>query len=197
MLRPGDLLGRLGGDEFAVVAVLDDDAPLEAAALAVGRRLHERLAEPFPIEGLVIHSAVSVGVTTSASAGEPAHLLREADVAMYDAKRTGAGVSLYDSSRHADSSGHLALVEELRTALAEGQLVLHHQPQLDVATGATVGVEALVRWQHPTRGLLLPATSCRSRRCTGSWARSPRRCSRRPSRRRRSGGAPAWTCRSR
>jgi EAL domain-containing protein (putative c-di-GMP-specific phosphodiesterase class I) len=86
----------------------------------------------------------------------PAHLLREADVAMYDAKRSGAGVALYDSSRHADSSGHLALVEELRSAIAGGQLVLHHQPQLDIGTGATVGVEALVRWQHPARGLLLP-----------------------------------------
>jgi diguanylate cyclase len=77
-------------------------------------------------------------------------------VAMYDAKRSRAGVALYDSARHADSSGHLGLVEDLRTALATGQLVLHHQPQLDIATGATVGVEALVRWQHPARGLLGP-----------------------------------------
>jgi diguanylate cyclase len=161
VLRPGDVLGRLGGDEFAVLALLDPDAPLEESALALGRRLHDRLAEPFPIEGLVIHSAVSVGVTTSSGelgdgSPAPAQLLREADVAMYDAKRSGAGVARYDSSRHADSSGHLALVEDLRTALAEGQLVLHHQPQLDIATGDTVGVEALVRWQHPVRGLLGP-----------------------------------------
>jgi EAL domain-containing protein (putative c-di-GMP-specific phosphodiesterase class I) len=104
---------------------------------------------------------VSVGVTTSAGGSDdgsviPAQLLREADVAMYDAKRSGAGVAVYDSSRHADSSGHLALVEELRTALADSQLVLHHQPQVDIATGVTVGVEALVRWQHPVRGLLGP-----------------------------------------
>ena len=140
---------------------MDADAPLEEAALAVGRRLHDRLAEPFPIEGLVIHSAVSVGVTTSIGVlGEgsqaPTRLLREADVAMYDAKRSGAGVALYDSARHADSSGHLALVEELRSALSAGQLLLHHQPQLDVATGAIVGVEALVRWAHPVRGILGP-----------------------------------------
>jgi diguanylate cyclase (GGDEF)-like protein len=162
VLRPGDVLGRLGGDEFAVLAPMDADAPLAESALALGRRLHDRLAEPFPIEGLIIHSTVSVGVTTSAgelddAAQAPTRLLREADVAMYDAKRSGAGVAVYDSSRHADSSGHLALVEELRTALAEGQLVLHHQPQLDIATGATVGVEALVRWAHPVRGLLGPA----------------------------------------
>jgi diguanylate cyclase (GGDEF)-like protein len=160
VLRPGDLLGRLGGDEFAVLALMDVDAPLQDAALAVARRLHERLAEPFLIESLVVHSAVSVGITTAGSDDEgaraPARLLREADVAMYDAKRSGAGVALYDSERHADSSGHLALVEELRTAMADGQLVLHHQPQLDVATGTTVGVEALVRWQHPARGLLYP-----------------------------------------
>jgi diguanylate cyclase (GGDEF)-like protein len=161
VLRPGDVLGRLGGDEFAVLALMDADAPLEDAALAVGRRLHDRLAEPFPIEGLVIHSAVSVGVTTSIGVlGEgsqaPTRLLREADVAMYDAKRSGAGVALYDSARHADSSGHLALVEELRSALSAGQLLLHHQPQLDVATGAIVGVEALVRWAHPVRGILGP-----------------------------------------
>jgi diguanylate cyclase (GGDEF)-like protein len=161
VLRPGDVLGRLGGDEFAVLALMDADAPLDEAALGLGRRLHDRLAEPFFIGGMVIHSAVSVGVTTSASGTDdgslaPTQLLREADVAMYDAKRSGAGVALYDSSRHADSSGHLALVEELRTAMAGGQLVLHHQPQLDIATGATVGVEALVRWQHPVRGLLFP-----------------------------------------
>jgi diguanylate cyclase (GGDEF)-like protein len=161
VLRPGDVLGRLGGDEFAVIALMDTDAPLEDSALALGRRLHDRLAEPFPIEGLVIHSAVSVGATTSAGLCDdgsqaPTRLLREADVAMYDAKRSGAGVAVYDPARHADSSGHLALVEELRTALSRGQLVLHHQPQLDVATGATVGVEALVRWQHPVRGLLGP-----------------------------------------
>jgi predicted signal transduction protein with EAL and GGDEF domain len=161
VLRPGDLLGRLGGDEFAVLALMDAEIPLEEAALGLGRRLHDRLAEPFVIGGMVIHSAVSVGVTTSTGgpddgAQAPTQLLREADVAMYDAKRSRAGVARYDSSRHADSSGHLALVEELRTAIAGGQLVLHHQPQLDIATGAVVGVEALVRWEHPVRGLLFP-----------------------------------------
>jgi diguanylate cyclase len=161
VLRPGDVLGRLGGDEFAVLAPMDADAPLEDAALLLGRRLHDRLTDPFPIEGLVVHSGASVGITTSTGilddgSQAPTRLLREADVAMYDAKRTGAGVALYDTARHADSSGHLALVEELRTALSGGQLVLHHQPQLDVATGSTVGVEALVRWMHPVRGLLGP-----------------------------------------
>jgi diguanylate cyclase (GGDEF)-like protein len=161
-LRPGDLLGRLGGDEFAVVAPMDPHSPIDDTAVRLATRLHERLVAPFSLGGLSLHSTVSIGVTTRDSGGEPdrsdapTQLLREADVAMYDAKRSGIGIAVYDSSRHADSSGHLALVEELRTALVTDQLVLHHQPQLDVATGRTVGVEALVRWAHPVRGLLAP-----------------------------------------
>jgi len=162
-LRAGDLLGRLGGDEFAVVTPMDPHSDLQQTAVQLGTRLHGRLAAPFSVGGLFVHSSVSVGVTTTRGAAGPdaseaaSHLLREADVAMYDAKRSGVGVALYDTSRHADSSGHLVLVEELRTALTTGQLVLHYQPQLDVLTGRTVGVEALVRWAHPVRGLLPPA----------------------------------------
>ncbi|MGY1752529.1 putative bifunctional diguanylate cyclase/phosphodiesterase [Blastococcus sp. SYSU D01042] len=157
-LRSGDLLGRLGGDEFAVVAVLDQDAPVEQAGLVLGERLHARLEEPFPVGGMFVHCSASIGVTTSSSAVDrPAQLLRRADVAMYDAKRAGRGVTLYDPAQHADSSGHLALVEQLRTALTADELVLHHQPQLDVADGRVAGVECLVRWAHPERGLLGPA----------------------------------------
>lgn len=156
-LRSGDLLGRLGGDEFAVVALLDRGVPEEEACLALGKRLHDRLAEPFPVGGMFLHSSASIGVATSAEdARRPAQLLRRADVAMYDAKRSGRGVVVYDEDRHADSSGHLALVEQLRTAIATGQLVLHHQPQLDIAGGRVAGVECLVRWEHPERGLIGP-----------------------------------------
>jgi diguanylate cyclase len=158
-LRSGDLLGRLGGDEFAVVAPLEPHLPAGEAALGLGARLHDRLADPFPVEAMFVHASASIGVTTTADddAARPSHLLRRADVAMYDAKRSGTGVALYDDDRHADSSGHLALVEELRRAIADGQLVLHHQPQVDIATGRVSGVEALVRWAHPVRGLLPPA----------------------------------------
>ncbi|SDE92419.1 diguanylate cyclase/phosphodiesterase [Blastococcus fimeti] len=156
-LRAGDLLGRLGGDEFAVVAVLDHDIPPEDGARALGERLHARLAEPFPVGGMFVHSSASIGVTTSTPDDQrPAQLLRRADVAMYDAKRSGRGVALYDAALHADSSGHLALVEQLRAALTSDQLVLHHQPQLDIADGRVVGVECLVRWMHPDRGLVPP-----------------------------------------
>ncbi|MBN1092255.1 diguanylate cyclase [Blastococcus sp. TML/M2B] len=151
-LRAGDLLGRLGGDEFAVVAVLDPDGDVRAAALALGERLHEQLAEPFPVDGMFVHCSASIGVTSSTAAvRQPAQLLRRADVAMYDAKRSGRGVARYDSAVHSDSSGHLALVEQLRTALTTDELVLHHQPQLDVADSRVVGVECLLRWVHPER----------------------------------------------
>ncbi|WP_236831042.1 bifunctional diguanylate cyclase/phosphodiesterase [Blastococcus sp. KM273128] len=157
-LRAGDLLCRLGGDEFAVVAALEPQDPQTEAALALGTRLHGCMTAPFPVEGMVVHVSASIGVTTTGSdAAGSAQLLRRADVAMYDAKRTGIGVVRYDGDRHADSSGHLALVEELRRALPAGQLVLHHQPQVDVRTGRVHGVEALVRWAHPERGLLGPA----------------------------------------
>ncbi|MGY1823764.1 putative bifunctional diguanylate cyclase/phosphodiesterase [Geodermatophilus sp. SYSU D00079] len=164
LLRTGDLLGRLGGDEFAIVALVEHGVAPEDTAAALGRRLFAELGEPFRVGGMSVHVAASVGlacwegpVPSSAGGGTTGLLLQQADTAMYDAKRTGAGVAVYDPARHGESSSHLALVEELRTALATGQLVLHHQPQLDVASGATLGVEALVRWAHPVRGLLGPA----------------------------------------
>ncbi len=163
VVRAGDLLARLGGDEFAVVAVVDPGVAPEVTAAALCRRLREQLGEPFLLAGMSVHVGASIGVTTSGTTsgvpapGSPARLLREADAAMYDAKRAGRGWALYDDAVHADGTTTLALVEELRTALDAGQLVVHHQPQVDVGTGATVGVEALVRWDHPRRGLLGPA----------------------------------------
>jgi len=158
MLGPGDVLGRLGGDEFALIAdVPAGTSPGERAAV-LGRELQDWLAGPFEVGGMSVHVAVSLGLTCHAGAAvPPAALLRQADAAMYDAKRSGSQVVHYDADRHGDSSGRLALVEELRAGVQGGELVLHHQPQVDVATGRTVGVEALVRWAHPTRGLLQPA----------------------------------------
>jgi diguanylate cyclase len=162
-MAPGDLVGRLGGDEFAIVAGVPAASSPELRAAELRDSLAAWLAEPFEVGGLRLHTGVSIGVThRDRPTGDdvplrPTQLLRQADAAMYDAKRSGRGVAVYDSTRHADSSGHLALVEELRTALTTGQLVLHHQPQVDVLTGRTLGVEALVWWQHPVRGLLGPA----------------------------------------
>ncbi|MGY1745511.1 putative bifunctional diguanylate cyclase/phosphodiesterase [Blastococcus sp. SYSU D00695] len=160
VVRAGDLLGRLGGDEFAIVAVVEPGVRPEVTAQALCARLAADLTEPFTVAGMPVHVGASIGVTTAGTSGtgdDPARLLREADAAMYDAKRTGRGWALYDDDVHAGGATTLALVEELRTALDSGQLVLVHQPQVDVATGETVGVEALVRWDHPRRGLLGPA----------------------------------------
>jgi EAL domain-containing protein (putative c-di-GMP-specific phosphodiesterase class I) len=159
------VLGRLGGDEFAVVVRIPAQRSPAEEARRLGARLSALLLEPFDVGGLTLHVTVSIGLThcdgtlrgSGTGPAARALLLRQADAAMYDAKRTGAGVTVYDSARHADSSGHLALVEELRHGLGAGQFVLHHQPQLDIASGRTVGVEALVRWAHPTRGMLGPA----------------------------------------
>jgi diguanylate cyclase (GGDEF)-like protein len=161
-LGPGDVLGRLGGDEFALVAHVAPGACPEERAAALGREVQEWLAEPFAVGGLSVHVSVSLGLTCHAGGPDgdpvaPAALLRQADAAMYDAKRSGSQVVRYDADRHGDSSGRLVLVEELRAGIAGGELVLHHQPQLAVGGRRTVGVEALVRWQHPTRGLLAPA----------------------------------------
>jgi diguanylate cyclase (GGDEF)-like protein len=165
VLAPVDVLGRLGGDEFAVVARVPAGSSPADHAVRLGSAVGRQLTEPFQVGGLSLHVSVSVGLThadgAAGGAGDGqamrALLLRQADAAMYDAKRSGTQVVVYDGSRHVDSSGHLALVEEMRHGLATGQFVLHHQPQVDIATGRTLGVEALVRWAHPTRGLLTPA----------------------------------------
>ncbi|MCZ2807517.1 bifunctional diguanylate cyclase/phosphodiesterase [Modestobacter sp. VKM Ac-2983] len=164
-LGAGELLGRLGGDEFAVIARADGPRSPAARAVLLGAQLEARFAEPFEVGGLTLHVAVSIGVThrdagpSTGDAGSStrASLLRQADAAMYDAKRSDATVVVYDRARHIDSSGRLAMVEELRRALVTGELVLHHQPQVDIATRQVVGVEALLRWLHPVRGLLGPA----------------------------------------
>ncbi len=154
-LRTGDLLARLGGDEFAVLlpsADLD-----EAESLA--QRLRELVLRPITVEGIRLHVGVSIGV---ASAPVPAatieELLRCADVAMYAAKAGRTGVHVYVPDPRGGIVDRLRTMEELRTALErDDQLEVHLQPQIDLADGRVVGTEALVRWRHPSRGLLSPA----------------------------------------
>jgi diguanylate cyclase len=154
-LRSGDLLARLGGDEFAVL--LHDAGLDEAEALA--DRLRELILQPITVEGIRLHVGVSIGV---ASAPVPAatvqELLRCADVAMYAAKAGRSGVHVYVPDPTSGTGDRLRTMEELRTALeCDDQLVVHLQPQVDLSDGRVVGAEALVRWQHPVRGLLSPA----------------------------------------
>ncbi len=151
---PGDAtLARLGGDEFAVILAPGD----EAAASACGLRLRAALERSFAVGGMRVHVDASIGIALHPLHGGGAlGLLQRSDVAMYEAKRTRTGHEVYDPERDHHSRRRLELLGELRDALDAGQLVLHYQPKAEIATGEVHGVEALVRWVHPRRGLLLP-----------------------------------------
>ncbi|MCV2393091.1 EAL domain-containing protein [Actinotalea sp. M2MS4P-6] len=149
-LRSGDLLARLGGDEFA--ALLEDAGREEAARVAAA--LVAALEDPFVLDEMTVHSAVSIGVALYPDDGaDLSTLLRKADIAMYRAKGAGDRVAHAGENRGVD---RLRLSEEFRAALEDDQLVLHYQPKIDLVTGQVSGVEALVRWQHPEHGLLYP-----------------------------------------
>ena len=151
--RSGDLLARLGGDEFAVL--LQDAGEQEATEMASA--LRAALAEPFTLEGIALQTTVSTGIAVYPQHGTDLHtLLRKADIAMYRAKAARDGHHVYSGSDDADGAARLRTVQELGTAIAQGQLLLHYQPKADLSSGAVRGVEALVRWAHPTRGLLYP-----------------------------------------
>jgi diguanylate cyclase (GGDEF)-like protein len=152
-LRPGEVLARLGGDEFAVL-LPDVDLDTAAARAAV---VHDLLRRPFTVDGIRLHVGVSIGVSTApVPADDVQELLRCADVAMYAAKTERSGVHVYVPDPTSGSGERLRTMEELRTALACGELDVHLQPQVAMDDGRVVGVEALLRWHHPTRGLLGP-----------------------------------------
>jgi diguanylate cyclase (GGDEF)-like protein len=154
LLREGDTLARLGGDEFAVVLAPGD----ETAASTAGLRLRAALEPSFEVGDIALHIDASIGIALFPEhATDAVGLLQRADVAMYEAKRMRTGHEVYLPSRDRHSRQRLALIGELHGALQAGQLVLHYQPKADLATGAIRGVEALVRWQHPQRGLLGPS----------------------------------------
>ena len=153
-LREGDSLSRLGGDEFAVVIAPGD----EASASATGLRLRSALEHSFGVGGIRVHIDASIGIALFPEhSKDAAGLLQRADVAMYEAKRTRTGHEVYLPERDHHSRRRLELLGELRDGLSDGQLVLHYQPKAEIATGEVRGVEALVRWVHPRRGLLMPA----------------------------------------
>jgi diguanylate cyclase (GGDEF)-like protein/PAS domain S-box-containing protein len=154
-LRETDTVARLGGDEFAVVIPLAD----REAALEVVARVHSALNVAFDIGGQHLHVAASIGIALCPHDGETADvLLQHADVAMYVAKRlqSESRYAFYDSSEDLHSPTRLSLASELRHAIEDEQLVLHYQPKISMKTRKAHYVEALVRWQHPRRGLVLP-----------------------------------------
>jgi diguanylate cyclase (GGDEF)-like protein len=145
-------LSRLGGDEFAVVL---GSGATESDGLAVARRLLDALDEPLYLDDLLLPVRASIGVAGTVSGGRE-DLLRHADVAMYHAKANRNGVEIYASERDDHSRERLALAAELQAAITDGELVLHFQPKACLRTGRILGAEALVRWDHPERGLVPP-----------------------------------------
>ncbi|WPX14010.1 EAL domain-containing protein [Cryobacterium sp. 10S3] len=152
-VRGTDLVARLGGDEFAILLA---DAG-EAEAVIVAGTLREALARPYLLEGITLQTTVSIGIALyPGQALDLTGLLRKADMAMYKAKASRSGHRVYDTSDDSHGAARLRTLQELRVALAERQLELYYQPKVDLATGAVRGVESLVRWNHPVRGLVQP-----------------------------------------
>jgi diguanylate cyclase (GGDEF)-like protein len=152
-MRQGDVVARLGGDEFGVLLRGADTGDASVAA----DRLRAELRMPFALAGISLHVGASVGIAVFPDHAEDAGtLLRHADVAMYEAKRGRTGHEVYASEGDHHSRDRLELAGEVRRALAQDELALHYQPVAELRTGALVGVEALVRWRHPERGLLAP-----------------------------------------
>ena len=154
-LRPEDTLARFGGDEF-VVLVEDVEGPEQA--IRVAERLIDCLEAPFELEGRELFVRTSVGIVFGTSRTKSAEdLLRDADTAMYRAKHEGLGYAVFDPDLYERTLRRLQLENDLRRAVEKGELVLHYQPIFDFGSQEVWGVEALVRWRHPERGLLGPA----------------------------------------
>jgi len=152
-LREGDSIARLGGDEFAVLV----PQARRAQVLEVVRRVRGAVEQSIALDGLPVNVEVSIGIARYPRDGaEFDVLLSRADTAMYVAKDTNVGYAFYDASVDTHASTRLALIGELRRAIEERELVLHYQPKISVRSGRIAGVEALVRWQHPERGLVMP-----------------------------------------
>jgi diguanylate cyclase (GGDEF)-like protein/PAS domain S-box-containing protein len=156
-LRTEDVLARFGGDEFAVL--LEDTAGT-SQVIRVAQRIAEDLREPFTVDDFQVSVSTSIGITlgTAHANDDPEGMLREADAAMFRAKEQGPGrYALFDPAMQARAQERLELEAELRRALEQGEFVLYYQPEVSLHDGKMVGFEALLRWQHPERGLLKPS----------------------------------------
>jgi diguanylate cyclase (GGDEF)-like protein len=154
-LRPGDTAARLGGDEFTIL--------LEGVDMRDATRVAERVAEalraPFDLEERQIFTSASIGIVlNTTNQDEPANLLRNADLALYQAKGSGkASYTVFDPGMSTHALEHLELGNDLRQALERDEFKVYYQPKVLLETGKILGAEALVRWEHPERGLLLPS----------------------------------------
>jgi diguanylate cyclase (GGDEF)-like protein/PAS domain S-box-containing protein len=153
-LRPGDMVAHAGGDEFTLL-VDHIEAPLDATYVA--QRIQRSLSVPFVVSGQEVFVSASMGITLSLSYERPDDMLRDADTAMYRAKTRGpGGYELFDRDMQAQALNRLQLETDLRRALERDEFRLHYQPIVSLQSGQISGFEALLRWQHPDRGLLYP-----------------------------------------
>jgi predicted signal transduction protein with EAL and GGDEF domain len=155
LLRSEDTVARLGGDEFTVLL---EDVTSPTQATYVAERITETFKSPFALEGQELVVSASVGIALSTAGNQrPQEMLRDADVAMYRAKTTGkARYAVFEPSMNAGARTRLQLENDLRRAIARGEFRVCYQPKVVVESGRIAGVEVLVRWEHPTRGLLPP-----------------------------------------
>jgi diguanylate cyclase (GGDEF)-like protein len=154
VLRDNDLMARLGGDEFGVLL---PDIPDQRVAIRIAERLMEELEHPITVEGLALDVSGSVGIAIFPSQSEDADtLLRRADVAMYAAKEAGGGYEMYHEEMDRHHPSRLTLIGQVRPAIENNEFVVFYQPKVRLLDGRVAGAEALVRWQHPERGLVPP-----------------------------------------
>jgi diguanylate cyclase (GGDEF)-like protein len=154
VLRDNDMMARLGGDEFGVLL---PDLPEFDVAVRIAGRLLEELEVPVTVEGLALDVSGSIGIAIYPDQSRDAEsLLRRADVAMYAAKEAGGGYEVYQPSMDQHNPARLTLVSQVRPAIENGELVVFYQPKLRLSDGRVSGAEALVRWEHPERGLIPP-----------------------------------------
>ena len=154
-LRPGDTVARLGGDEFTILL---DDLHSSEDATRVADRMQNALLSSFDVRGKEIFSTASIGIALSSTGYEqPEDILRDADAAMYRAKGTGrARHALFDTGMHDRAVALLEIEADMRRAVERDELVMHYQPIVSLVSGRITGLEALVRWRHPRRGLIPP-----------------------------------------
>jgi diguanylate cyclase (GGDEF)-like protein/PAS domain S-box-containing protein len=165
-LRPEDTLARFSGDEFTVLL---EDVREVSDVVRVANRILKTLEHPFSLDGRELFTSASIGISTNDSAEDsPEELLRRADTAMYRAKERGENsYQLFDTSMHEAVLRFLELENDLRRAIQRKEFVVHYQPQVVLDGGEVVGVEALVRWEHPERGTVSPAEFIASAEATG------------------------------